>query len=230
VSVLGESRHVASVCNDPYNNNVADEAKLAQSRDVLLDVAERLMSQKGYAATPVSAICKGAGVAATSLYWHFGSKEGLLAAVMERGARRWFAALPQWDQLDGDVRTRAETVVRSGAAAVGAHPAFLRVFYVLALEDHDDQAVAELIGRVRRQAAGYFRGMIIGMLSGEEPHLAEAAAAELTPFAVAYSDGCFFAAKLESADLNRMYTDLLAALRALAPGAIDRARRERTGQ
>ncbi|HEX6359093.1 helix-turn-helix domain-containing protein [Actinophytocola sp.] len=206
-----------------------DEAKVAQSREVLLDVAERLMSQKGYAGTSVSAICKGAGVAATSLYWHFGSKEGLLAAVMERGARRWFAALPRWDQLDGGVQARAETVVRGGAAAVGAHPAFLRVFYMLALEDHDDAAVAELIGRVRQRAADYFRSLIIGMLSDEEPHIAEAAATELTPFAVAYSDGCFFAAKLESADLYRMYTDLLAALRALAPAATDRARREGTG-
>jgi len=201
--------------------------EVAQSREALLDVAERLMSQKGYAGTPVSAICKGAGVAATSLYWHFGSKEGLLAAMMERGARRWFAALPQWDELDGDVQTRAENVVRGGAAAVGAHPAFLRVFYLLALENHDDQAVAELIGQVRRRASDYFRDMIIGLLSGEEPAVAAAAAAELVPFAVAYSDGCFFAAQLESADLHRMYTDLLAALHALAPAAVERARADR---
>ena len=183
------------------------------SQEALLDVAERLMSQKGYAATSVSAICKGAGVAATSLYWHFGSKEGLLAAVMERGAQRWFAALPR----DGDIE--------AGAAAVAAHPAFLRVFYMLALEDHDDPVVTELIARVRHKAADYFRSLIIGLLSDEEPAVAEAAADELVPFAVAYSDGCFFAAKLESADLHRMYTDLLTALRALAPAAVERAKR-----
>ena len=187
------------------------------SQEALLDVAEKLMSQKGYAATPVSAICKGAGVAATSLYWHFGSKEGLLAAVMERGAQRWFAALPR----DGDI----ETVIRGGAAAVAAHPAFLRVFYKLALEDHDDPVVTEVIGQVRRRAADYFRDLIIGLLSDEEPAVAEAAAAELVPFAVAYSDGCFFAAQLESADLHRMYTDLHVALRALAPAAVERAKR-----
>ena len=183
------------------------------SQEALLDVAEKLMSQKGYAATPVSAICKGAGVAPTSLYWHFGSKEGLLAAVMERGAQRWFAALPR----DGDIET--------GAAAVAAHPAFLRVFYMLVLEDHDDPVVTELIGQVRQRAADYFRDLIIGLLSDEEPAVAEAAAVELVPFAVAYSDGCFFAAQLESADLHRMYTDLLTALRALAPAAVERAKR-----
>lgn len=200
----------------------------ALSRETLLDVAERLMSEKGYAATSVSAICKQAGVAVTSLYWHFGSKEGLLAAVMERGADSWFAALPRWDELDGDTGARAESVVRTGADAVGEHPVFLRLFYLLALEKPGDQAVAELIGRVRHRATTYFHDMITAILSTTaEPAVARAAAADLAQLAVAFSDGCFFAAQLEpaTADLHRMYADLLTAVRALAPVAIDRARR-----
>jgi AcrR family transcriptional regulator len=46
------------------------------------------MAEKGYAATPVSASCPAAGVPVSSRYWHFGSKDGLLATVMERGADR----------------------------------------------------------------------------------------------------------------------------------------------
>lgn len=183
------------------------------SRDSLLDVAERLMSAKGYAATPVSAICREAGVAATSLYWHFGSKEGLRAAVLDRGAERWFAALPRWADLDGD---KAETVVRAGAAAVGGHPEFLRMFYALALQDTEDPAAAELVGRVRARATAYFRDLVAGFLPDVDAGTADA----LTRFAVAYSDGCFFAARLDpDADLNRMYADLLTALRALAEGS-----------
>lgn len=204
----------------------------AESRESLLDVAERLMSAKGYAATPVSAICAEAGVAVTSLYWHFGSKEGLLAAVMDRGARRWFAALPQWDDLSGDASARAETIVREGAAAVGAHPEFLRLFYSLVLQNPDDPATAELIGRVRERVTAYFHDLIAGILSdGVEAEVARDAAADLVRFAVAYSDGCFFAARLDPAtDLTGMYTDLLTALRALAPAAIERARRAREGE
>jgi AcrR family transcriptional regulator len=203
----------------------------AQPRELLLEVAERLMSERGYAATSVSAICKQAGAAVTSLYWHFGSKEGLLAAVMERGAQHWFAALPQWDELDGDTETRAETVVRAGADTVGGHPTFLRLFYMLALEKPDDKVVAELISRVRRRATTYFHDMITAILSTTtEPAIARAAAADLAQLAVAFSDGCFFAAQLEpaTADLHRMYADLLTAVRALAPPAIDRARRALT--
>ena len=184
------------------------------------------MSERGYAATPVSAICREAGVAVTSLYWHFGSKERLLATVMERGATRWFAALPRWDELDGDAQTRAEAIVRGGASAVGRHPVFLRLFYLLALEKPDDDVTTELVARVRAHATAYFRDALAGVLSAtSEPAIARAAATELAGFAVAFSDGCFFASQLEPSgvDLDRMYADLLTALRALAPAAIERA-------
>ncbi|GAB3668098.1 TetR/AcrR family transcriptional regulator [Actinocorallia lasiicapitis] len=198
------------------------------ARELLLDVAERLMSEKGYAATPVSAICKAAGVAPTSLYWHFGSKEGLLATVMERGADRWFAALPRWSELPGDPAARAEAVLAAGADAVASHPVFLRLFYTLAIEGSADPVAAELVQRVRAQARSFFRDVIAALLfANEPPELAAAAADDLAGFAVAFSDGCFFASQLEpgQADLHRMYADLATALTALAPAARARAAR-----
>lgn len=204
----------------------AEDRTAAPSREQFLDAAERLMSERGYAGTSVSAICKRVGVAATSLYWHFGSKEGLLAAVMERGAARWFAGLPRWDDLVGDVEQRAEEVRRRGAAAVTSDPVFLRLFYLLALEGRADQVAGELVGRVRERARGYFAEAIAAMLADAVEHeVARGAADELARFAVAFSDGCFFATQLEpgETDLSAMYGDLLTALHALAPAAIARA-------
>jgi AcrR family transcriptional regulator len=198
----------------------------AGSRPVLLDVAERLMGAKGYAATAVSAICKAAGVPVTSLYWHFGSKEGLLATVMERGADRWFAALPRWDELAGSADVRAETMLFAGADAVASHPDFLRLFYTLALEGRGDEIATELVGRVRSRATAYFREPIERILATEcEPDVARGAAEELARFSVAFSDGCFFALQLEpeQTDVKRLFTDLASAIRALAPAAIARA-------
>lgn len=54
------------------------------SRDRILDSALELFSQRGYAATGVYDIARAAGIEKTALYWHFGSKEGLLAAVLDR--------------------------------------------------------------------------------------------------------------------------------------------------
>jgi AcrR family transcriptional regulator len=54
------------------------------SRDRILDSALALFSERGYAATGVYDIARAAGIEKTALYWHFGSKEGLLAAVLDR--------------------------------------------------------------------------------------------------------------------------------------------------
>ena len=54
------------------------------SRDRILDSALELFSKRGYAATGVYDIARAAGIEKTALYWHFGSKEGLLAAVLDR--------------------------------------------------------------------------------------------------------------------------------------------------
>jgi AcrR family transcriptional regulator len=197
----------------------------ARSRDQLLDAAERLMADRGYAATPVSAICKAAGVPVTSLYWHFGSKDGLLATVLERGADRWFAALPRWEHHDGSPEAHAEAIQRQGADAVAANPAFLRLFYSLAVEGQADAVARDIVRRVRGHALAYFGAAIEHLLAPLcDAETAHAAAADLARFAVAYSDGCFFAAQLEpDVDLRRMYADLTEAIRALAPAAIARA-------
>jgi len=54
------------------------------SRERILDSATQLFSERGYAATGVSDIARGAGVEKAALYWHFESKAALLAAVLDR--------------------------------------------------------------------------------------------------------------------------------------------------
>src|SRR6476620_6213468 len=88
-----------------------------QSRALILDATERLMATRGYAATSISDIRKACGLPPRSLYWHFGSKEGVLAAVMQRGADRFFAAIPSSE----DVQAQLAVVSRLQAQ----HPNFL---------------------------------------------------------------------------------------------------------
>lgn len=222
---------LTSVCSARYSSDVTQarapkaERQGAGSREQLLDAAERLMAAKGYAATPVSAICKAAGVPVTSLYWHFGNKDGLLATLMERGAERWFAALPRWEDFDGSEQ-HAEALQTRGADAVAANPDFLRVFYTLAIEGHNDELTTQIVQRVRAHALSYFRSAIEHVLAPLcDNDTARAAADDLAHFAVAFSDGCFFALHLEpdTTDLRQMYADLFTAIRALAPTAISRA-------
>lgn len=47
-------------------------------------IAARLFAERGYDATPVRAIAEAAGVTCPTLYYHFGSKEGLAHALITR--------------------------------------------------------------------------------------------------------------------------------------------------
>jgi AcrR family transcriptional regulator len=183
-----------------------------QSRELILDATERLMAARGYAATSISDIRKACGLPPSSIYWHFGSKEGVLAAVMERGADRFFAAIP----TAGTVGQLLAVTARLQAD----HPVFLRLFYLLSLERSDDPAVAEVVRRVRDTAIERFRTAISQLLPGDTPpRKAEPVVAELTAFAVALSDGIFFAEHLETdaTDVAVMYRRLYQAVAVMIP-------------
>lgn len=181
------------------------------SRELILDATERLMATRGYAATSISDIRKACGLPPSSIYWHFGSKEGVLAAVMERGADRFFAAIPTSEDADGQLAVLSRLQAQ--------HPDFLRLFYMLSLERGNDPTVAAVIRRVRDTAIGRFRDAIAQLLPADAPRSkADHVVAELTAVAVALSDGVFFADHLEpDTDVERMYLRLSQAIAALIP-------------
>jgi AcrR family transcriptional regulator len=181
------------------------------SRELILDATERLMATRGYAATSINDIRKACGLPPSSIYWHFGSKEGVLAAVMARGADRFFAAIPTSEDVEGQLAVLSRLQSQ--------HPDFLRLFYMLSLERNNDPAVAAVIRRVRDTAIGRFRDAIARLLPADAPpSKAERVVTELTALAVAISDGVFFADHLEpDTDVERMYRRLLGAVTALIP-------------
>ena len=183
-----------------------------QSRELILDATERLMGTKGYAATSISDVRKACGLPASSIYWHFGSKEGVLAAVMERGADRYFAAIP----AEADVERQLAAVTQQQEQ----HPLFLRLFLLLALERRDDPAVAQVIRRVRDRAIAGFHQAIAPLLPNDVPPAkAKRVMAELAAVATAMSDGIFLAEHLEpdATDIARMYRRLHQTVTALIP-------------
>jgi AcrR family transcriptional regulator len=196
----------------PTGRSTKKQQQGEQSRELILDATERLMATRGYAATSISDIRKACGLPPSSIYWHFGSKEGVLAAVMERGADRFFAAIPTADTIEQQLAVTARLQAD--------HPEFLRLFYMLSLERSDDPAVAEVVRRVRDTAIARFRGGISQLVPADvPPSRAHRVVTDLTALAVALSDGIFFAEHLEhdATDVERMYRRLSQAVAALIP-------------
>jgi TetR/AcrR family transcriptional regulator, acrAB operon repressor len=105
-----------------------------RSRERLIEAATGLFAARGYRATSVQAIAEAAGISRGSIFWHFGSKEGLLWAVVERRFAAWESEvlLPDVGGAKG-----VEAIRR----ALSAHKTFLtersselRLFYVLLFE------------------------------------------------------------------------------------------------
>lgn len=183
-----------------------------QSRRQILDATEKLMGTRGYAATSISDIREACGLPASSIYWHFGSKDGVLAAVMERGAQRYFASIP----AEAAVERQLDAVVSQQSR----HPDFLRLFLLLSLERSDDPAVAEVVRRVRDTAITRFRDAIAQLLPADVgEQTAQRVLAELAAMAVALSDGIFLAVHLEpdTTNVDLMYRRLYQTLTALIP-------------
>ena len=55
-----------------------------QTRGRILETAERMFAQRGFEATSVRALTKEADVNLAAVHYHFGSKEGLIEAVLRR--------------------------------------------------------------------------------------------------------------------------------------------------
>ena len=72
-----------------------------KSRELVLDAAERVMAEHGFEAATLARVVAEAGIPMSSVYHYFGSKDGILLAVMERGADRFFADLPDLDRRPG---------------------------------------------------------------------------------------------------------------------------------
>lgn len=60
-----------------------------ETRDIILDVAEKLIYKGGIAATGMDLLVKTAGVSRKSIYRYFANKEDLVVAALKRRDERW---------------------------------------------------------------------------------------------------------------------------------------------
>ncbi len=164
----------------------------ARSREAVLDAAERLIAEHGFEAATVGALVKAAGIPASSIYHYFGSKDGVLLAVMERGAQRYFAELQLPERRLGSPREHLRALLEAATATLERHPDFLRILVVMAVQPSPagDGEVHRVVERVRELALERLREQMrvvfdLDPASDEADHLAH--------FWLAATDGAFVA-------------------------------------
>lgn len=173
------------------------------SRESILAVTARLMSAHGYDGTSVSMIARESGLPASSIYWHFGSKEGILAAVMEAGAARFFNSFPDPEVFTGAPHARlVNALVETGTALMldDSTAQFLRLQlrFRLNAQHHDDDAEFTAVAReVRRRGADFMAGWIRHAYAEYGAAAADRVARSLAEIGVSLIDGVFLAVQDE---------------------------------
>jgi AcrR family transcriptional regulator len=172
--------------------DVTPNRRGARSREAVLDAAEQLIAEHGYEAATVSALVEEAGVPASSVYHYFGSKEGVLLAVMERGAKRYLAEVPAFARRIGSRQEHLRVLVETAASLLDRHPDFLRILVVMAAQpvSAGEGEVHRVVNRARELALQRLREQmeIVFALDPES-----VSADHLARFALAAFDGAFVA-------------------------------------
>lgn len=186
------------------------------SRERLIDAATRLFAERGYRGASVQAIGEAAGISRGSIFWHFGSKEGLLWAVVQRAFSRWEAEALVPDVGDAGGVEAMRRAVRSHREFLLRDAATLRLLYVLMFEALGPRPeltgrFAELHVHLRELGAGW---LAEGRRRGDVR--ADLDPAALSAIIVAALGGLVYQHLLDPGgfDLDRCYRDLESVLEA----------------
>lgn len=115
---------------------------MSETKDKILDAAERLFSEQGYAETSLRHIIADAGVNLAAIHYHFGSKEDLLVDLVRR-------------RMEPVNALRLQALERFEAEAAGAPVALEKIIEAFLLPAAETSArspeLARLMGRLHAE-------------------------------------------------------------------------------
>jgi AcrR family transcriptional regulator len=192
-----------------------------KSREQVLDAAERVMATEGFEAATIARVVDESGVPLSSVYHYYGSKDGVLLAVMQRGADRFYADVPDYDRRSGTAVEHLRLVIFDAIDALERHPNFLRLVIAFAVQPPQagEGEVSDVVREVRLMALRRLRRQIAIACDDNARSRAVDRVARL---ALAAIDGAFIAASADQSItlaqiLEPLPDALVAARQALLP-------------
>lgn len=168
-----------------------------RSREEILDVASRLMGERGYDGTSVAAVATAAGVPKSLVFHHFRSKTGLLTAVMTRGGYQFFEAMQAAQAgmpAGGTHRERLTWLLNRTAEVFSEHHDFHRLHTILMMtSDVVEPEVRQAITQLRADGRVHMHRLVAAAFTDLGSDVAEAVAGELDDFGMLGFDGGFIA-------------------------------------
>ena len=167
------------------------------TRTNAINAAAELFITQGYSATSISSIAAAAGIHSASLYHAFGSKEGILAAVVEHASNEFFDLL---DRLNGPGLTISEAI--GGLESLfDEQPLFLHMLLILVLERGSaDQVLLQAAADVRSRGRALIREVIARELPKPPGKKTERMLDDLSRLLMVFLDGALIARQIDADD------------------------------
>src|SRR5919204_6745790 len=128
------------------------ERRKARTTTAIMDAAERHFLERGFQDAKVDEIAEEADVAVGSVYNHFGSKEGLYGAALERALGLFETYMGEEPEPEGPALEQLLEVAGRVARFGRERPGHLRML-VLPQPRQAEEALREPLGRVRKALA-----------------------------------------------------------------------------
>ncbi len=147
----------------------------AKTRSRLIRAAVQVFDRKGYDAASVREIVELAGVTKPALYYHFGSKEGLLKAILTEGAREFDDVMAKAVARAGSTHDRLVGLAEDLYGLFRQNLSFVRVTHAVFLGPSDiapdfdfsvyERSIVAAVERIVRE--GQAAGEVVAVPAGD---------------------------------------------------------------
>jgi AcrR family transcriptional regulator len=145
-------------------------AQVEGGRARILQAGIDLAAEAGPSGMTINQLCRRAGVKPPAIYYHFGSKEGLLGAVVETVTEAWLDQLEASQPAGGDMVERLRAAVDGWQAMIEDPARPMKLLLSVQLGGADDSPeIRASLRRVYERA----RQLIAGGIAAVAPQLAE---------------------------------------------------------
>lgn len=166
------------------------------ARRRILDATAELAGERGVDGASIGAISERSGLPKSSIYWHFGDKEALIAAVVDDSYQRWIEHIKATTQ-PGD-HQRLGAGFGPSISAITDSPDFLRLGLMLSLDQRQPASPArQRFLDIRSEVQATLRRLYRATF----PELPDAGLEQLAQLTMALTDGFFIAEQTAETDL-----------------------------
>lgn len=121
------------------------------NREHILQTALSLFAARGYDAVGVQEIAESSGVTKPTMYHYFGSKQGLLSAMLEEKHTPLYRAVQEACNYQGDLPLTLEKITRAYFDFASLNPEYYRLLLALVFAPRDSEAHRMASGRFEEE-------------------------------------------------------------------------------